>query len=917
MIHPNVLKSKNDNRNIYTYELPNKLRVYIINDNDTDIACATMMVKIGYFQDTVPGIAHFLEHMLFNGTSKYPDEKLFSSFISKNNGTQNAYTAHDHTCYYFSIAQDSLNQGLEMFGDFFISPLLNKDCVNREKEAVHSEHIKNINDDNWRKQEIIRAASNNEHWFSKFGTGSNETLAIEDIDIKVKEFFEKYYSADLMTLVVITKDKIENTKKIIDNSFSKIKLLNINTNDLIIDKKILKSPSTIKYLPIENENTLILIWEVPFFRDFPTQNPLGFLGDLIGNEKKGSLYDIFTNKEYIMSLSCYVREIIFSKCLFCIELELTNLGLNNKKEIVNTIIDYINIIRENINTELFEELYNEKVKLLKYKFNHFEKYDCIDTAVNLCTTLHNYNIEPEKVLIIDDIQENYSQNIKKNLTKILDDLQINNLLLIIGSKKYNNEKYKNYIQKFPHYGTEYIIKNSIHINNNNNNNKAKLPSPNKFISTSNIIFDLKNKNPVLLENEINNITLSTYWMPNIHFNVPDICIYVSINLQIALKDIYIDTSILLYLMVLMEEINYIIYEFESACYFINLNYSSGKIYIKVRGNYKNINDVVETFLKNLVDTNNITLQKFNFIKKKLIKEDKNDIFKSPRDKVNDNFTKKIFDSFYTSKERLKIIKNINFENIIDVFHKILPYNETTLFISGNCKEEQAKNIQKLFKYLPQKKHNYSTYIDSLYRIPSKTEIYNIKNKNDIEENNSSGYYIYIDTLDFTDTNWVKPLCLLKLLDKIISSEYFDELRTKEMYGYIVFSKILNLGNPSKNNFFYLYLVQSPNKTNDDIINRTQKFINNFKNILIKMKNDEFLSIKNSFITGLLSKFNNLQEMTSYIFYNEIETKYLKYNSREFMAEQCKKISLEDLIDFYNTKFINNDNKIIIKIFKKN
>src|SRR5690242_5413941 len=103
MIMPNILKPKNDNRDSYTYELPNKLRVFIISDPDTEIACATMLVKVGFFQDTIPGIAHFLEHMLFNGTKKYPDEKMFSTFIANHNGSQNAYTAHDHTCYYFSI----------------------------------------------------------------------------------------------------------------------------------------------------------------------------------------------------------------------------------------------------------------------------------------------------------------------------------------------------------------------------------------------------------------------------------------------------------------------------------------------------------------------------------------------------------------------------------------------------------------------------------------------------------------------------------------------------------------------------------------------------------------------------------------------------------------------------------------------
>lgn len=53
----------------------------------------------------IKGIAHFLEHMLFMGTEKYPDENEYSKFLSAHGGASNAYTDSEDTVYYFDVNQ--------------------------------------------------------------------------------------------------------------------------------------------------------------------------------------------------------------------------------------------------------------------------------------------------------------------------------------------------------------------------------------------------------------------------------------------------------------------------------------------------------------------------------------------------------------------------------------------------------------------------------------------------------------------------------------------------------------------------------------------------------------------------------------------------------------------------------------------
>lgn len=63
-----------------------------MHDAETDKAAAAMAVRVGSLSDPedMQGLAHFLEHMLFLGTAKYPDENEYSKFLNTHGGSSNA-----------------------------------------------------------------------------------------------------------------------------------------------------------------------------------------------------------------------------------------------------------------------------------------------------------------------------------------------------------------------------------------------------------------------------------------------------------------------------------------------------------------------------------------------------------------------------------------------------------------------------------------------------------------------------------------------------------------------------------------------------------------------------------------------------------------------------------------------------------
>jgi nardilysin len=78
-------------------------------------AAAAMCVGVGSFSDPpdAQGLAHFLEHMLFMGSSKFPDENEYDTFLSKHGGGSNAFTETEFTCYHFDISPSFLKPALD------------------------------------------------------------------------------------------------------------------------------------------------------------------------------------------------------------------------------------------------------------------------------------------------------------------------------------------------------------------------------------------------------------------------------------------------------------------------------------------------------------------------------------------------------------------------------------------------------------------------------------------------------------------------------------------------------------------------------------------------------------------------------------------------------------------------------------
>lgn len=120
-----IVKHPLDKSNSKSFVLENGLKVHLISDPSFNVSAASVSVEVGSLDNPEDrqGLAHFLEHMLFLGTEKFPDVDEYSTYLKNYGGYSNAYTAPDHTNYQFQVLPDGFEGALDRFSQFFISPL--------------------------------------------------------------------------------------------------------------------------------------------------------------------------------------------------------------------------------------------------------------------------------------------------------------------------------------------------------------------------------------------------------------------------------------------------------------------------------------------------------------------------------------------------------------------------------------------------------------------------------------------------------------------------------------------------------------------------------------------------------------------------------------------------------------------------
>lgn len=122
-------------------QLQNGLSVILLDTGSYPTCTTLILFNAGsrYENTKNNGIAHFLEHMLFKGSKKYPNTVVISTLLDGLGGISNAFTSKDYTGYYIKAPTEHFHTSIDVLSDIVQNPLLQEEEIARERGVIIEE----------------------------------------------------------------------------------------------------------------------------------------------------------------------------------------------------------------------------------------------------------------------------------------------------------------------------------------------------------------------------------------------------------------------------------------------------------------------------------------------------------------------------------------------------------------------------------------------------------------------------------------------------------------------------------------------------------------------------------------------------------------------------------------------------------
>ena len=870
------IASPNDKNEYLNFRLNNGLKVLVISDPTADKAAASMNIAAGSYHepDAWPGLAHFLEHMLFLGTEGFPEPDAYQNFISQHGGSHNAFTSARDTNYFFDIQPNNLNPALERLAQFFIAPLFSPEYLEREVNAVHSEWSGTLQNDARLRLTALRQAFNPEHPAARFSAGNKESLDINSDEMRqaLVDFYTSYYTTDRMTLVVLGKESTRQLRTMVETHFSSIKQ-GQPTKDpqwpsLFTADQL---PAKVEYLPLRQQRKLQLLFPI----DDQTANYYkkadSYLGGLIGHEGEGSLLAALKEKNWATSLSAGTQMSTGSEALFSINIELTPAGDSNREEILALVFHHLALIKEQ---GIAAWRYQEDAQLAENAFRFAEPNKASSLVTHLAINLARY--PAQDVLRAHYIYDEFDPLLINNL---LDKLTPQRLLMVRTSPEVEANQTGQWLPaRFS------INPLSLDQSKTKPQISTQLPQANDYLPTSLALKEgASATQPQLLKEEKG---IEIWHGLDTSFDVPRAQIYISLQNPKVAKNLEDRLLARLAASWLNDQLNASAYPARLAGLNYNIYPHARGLTLALGGFNSEQPRLVKQMLQEL-QTTEVEAQQFARLKQQL----KQNLQNQQKDRLVQQLIRQLYDDTvqpggWSVKEQLATLDRIN---TIELSNFLTSFTQNTylqLMAWGNLTADETLALGKQVKNQLQPKLTASDVdLIQVKQIPE--GLWSSKLKLD---HNDRALLFYAQAKDTS----LQEEALVRLLNQLQSAAFFHDLRTQQQLGYAVFSNHL----PLMQQAGIFYYVQSPNKEPDYLAEAIEAFLREDKQRLEQLTPADFQQHQGSLIDNLLQTDQRLEERAQRL-WREIGNQHQEFGRREALAVSVEQLTKQNLLDFYD------------------
>lgn len=870
---PPAQKAPNDESEYRRFTLDNGLKVILLSDPKLNKSSAALAVNVGSLSDPEnrQGLAHFLEHMLFLGTEKYPDEAEYGNYLKTNGGYNNAYTSRDHTNYHFEIRHEAFEGALDRMAQFFIAPLFTPEFTEREMNAVNSEFQKNLESDGWRQYQLHCSHYPESHPANHFNIGSRETLGGTTQE-ELQAFYRAHYSANTMTLAVVGKASLDQLESWVRTYYAPIENRQLEVPRF--DPNFSPAKPALRIIrmePVKDLRSLTLEFALPATSKYWASKPGQLLSAILGDEGPGSLLSVLKSEDLATGLSAGSHDESLDYGTFDIGISLTPAGLTQYQRVLDIVFGAIDQIKT---ADYPTYLFQERRAMASLDETYANKGEGAERAVNLANQLRDFPMEiaeREPYLWLNPDPTGY------NL--ILDHLRPDNALISLVAKGLETDQIE------PYYGTKFSYtedKGSAYTSLLKPSKIAAfhLPKPNPFIPEKAEMLPIE---PVHLVDEP---AFSLYYAQDTEFLRPMVTQVYRFRLPRSLATL--ENSVLLnfYQACVNEALNETTYPARGAGLNFAITASLEGVTVTVSGYDASADRLLDVITQNLVSFE-LSEERFLALKDQVVRGLQNFPLSDAHLQVRETSRTELREFYFTPQDQLPLAQKISLNDVKEFAQSLFAQGKIEAMIHGNVSAEaalaSARRVQTALD--PQPIPDDQLLRRRLLTIDPEETLVSVQK---LAVNNSAFRRQYVLGGDDAETR-----AAALVLSNFIGEPFYSEMRTRQQLGYIVWGGTYS---EEERNYAF-FIVQSGDFPADEVQRRADARINELPELLAELSDEAWAMIVGGVRSELEQKDKAIADRTARLFdlaYNQNED---WDRSRATLAalEQLTKVRAQEIL----------------------
>jgi insulysin len=605
----------------------------------------------------------------------------------------------------------------------------------------------------------------------------------------------------------------------------------------------------------------------------------------LGHEGEGSVYAALKNQGWATALvsgpSNSTKEFDFFK----IDIDLTEEGFKHREQVVETVFQYVRLLKEQGPQEW---IFNEMKVVGDIEFQNVNKRKPISYVSALSTSMQWY--KPKDVISAAYLHERYDPVLIKS---IIDCLTPDNLLLLNVAKDFKGQTDK--VEEW--YGTEY---SSVPLDEKFKTRLASvalhpqlyLPPRNEFIpddlSIRPVPEDAKDqKAPKLIRDGPQS---KLWFLQDSIFELPKGAVQLQIWSPESYSSPHNSTTTRIMAMLVQDALNEFSYNAQIAGLDYKIEFNPGGVLLVIMGFNQKIPVLLSKIISKLAHFD-ITQERFSVIKEKFLRDLINFAREPPHAHTSYFMMMCANHPRWGWEEQVNILKELELKHVAAFVPLFIKSSRLEWLIHGNFSQKEAvEMVDSVEALLPASKHH--SPMPSVQRTVKfhKGIEYLYQRSNINADDHNSAVYSWYQAGNIDDTVMSAQI---SLIDEILREPCYDQLRTKEQLGYIVWSTLRT----SCGITGWRVTVQSSEYDAQHVDARIESFVESAVTLLQDMGEEEFQAFVDAVIAKNLEKPHSIFALNMQLWEEITVQKYL-FNRRELESDILRKTKKEDVVALF-------------------